>query len=124
MHTHVVQSIKERLGHGGADRDKRIKSRQGLPRSREPRMTTPTGAGEGLGVSGRGTGSRGLDGGGAHEGGGRGGPQTGGEGLDLRETVFELRVLEQGLSQHQLLVGEQSLSLLSLCSLSHYTLCT
>ena len=83
MHTHVIQSIKERLGHGGADRDKRVESRQGLPRGPEPRMTAPTGAGEGLGVGGRGAGSRGLDGGGADEGGGHRGPQTGGEGLDL-----------------------------------------
>ena len=84
MTAHIVQGIKECLGHGRTNRHKRIKSRQGLPPGSKTRYTAPSaGTGERLGVSGRGTGSGGLDGGGPHERGGRGGPQPRGEGLDL-----------------------------------------
>ena len=121
---HIIQGVKEGLGHGRTDRQKRIESRQGLPSTSEPGYTPSAGTGERLGEGCRSTGSWGLEGGGANEGGGRGRPQSGGEGLDLGESVLQLRVLQQRLPQHELLVGEQGLSLLPLCSLSYYTLHT
>ena len=44
------------------------------------------------------------------------------ESVDLGEPVLEFRVVEQRLMQHQLLVVEESLSVLLLQLLSNYTL--